>query len=107
MHSILKIVFLEIQNKAIRPVLSGPVTYAGRSLEHSSCHKASLDIDIAHLGSQMLIVAYHDWLIRSANNLLRDQAWSHTYIALSIQSSILESGNESVFVKALSLWKSV
>ena len=28
MHSILKIVFLEIQNKAIRPVLSGPVTYA-------------------------------------------------------------------------------
>ena len=25
-HSILKIVFLEIQNKAIRPVLSGPVT---------------------------------------------------------------------------------
>ena len=27
MHSILKSVFLEIQNKAIRPVLSGPVTY--------------------------------------------------------------------------------
>ena len=27
MHSILKIVFLEIQNKAIRPVLSGPVTF--------------------------------------------------------------------------------
>ena len=26
MHSILKFVFLEIQNKAIRPVLSGPVT---------------------------------------------------------------------------------
>ena len=26
-HSILKSVFLEIQNKAIRPVLSGPVTY--------------------------------------------------------------------------------
>ena len=30
MHSILKIVFLEIQNKAIRPVLSGPVTYNKR-----------------------------------------------------------------------------
>ena len=28
MHSILKFVFLEIQNKAIRPVLSGPVTLA-------------------------------------------------------------------------------
>ena len=27
MHTILKFVFLEIQNKAIRPVLSGPVTY--------------------------------------------------------------------------------
>ena len=27
MHSILKFVFLEIQNKAIRLVLSGPVTY--------------------------------------------------------------------------------
>ena len=26
-HSILKSVFIEIQNKAIRPVLSGPVTY--------------------------------------------------------------------------------
>ena len=27
-HSILKFVFLEIQNKAIKPVLSGPVTIA-------------------------------------------------------------------------------
>ena len=52
---------------------------AGRSLERFSCQKASLDIDIAHLGSQMLIVAYHDWLMRSSNNLLRDQAWSHIY----------------------------
>ena len=32
MHSILKFVFLEILNKAIRPVLSGPVTYTVKYL---------------------------------------------------------------------------
>ena len=39
----------------------------------------------------MLIVAYHDWLMGSANNLLRDQAWSHIYCLANPINTIVNS----------------
>ena len=45
MHSILKFVFFEIQNKEIRPVLSGPVTYDHEdlcNLEYLNCSHIKL-----------------------------------------------------------------
>ena len=48
MHSILKIVFLEIQNKAIRPVLSGPVTYVTKFAETDLMSTNTLPVDVSH-----------------------------------------------------------
>ena len=53
MHSILKFVFLEIQNKAIRPVLSGPATYAKLLINVVSGFGRKSNLDLANLLKQL------------------------------------------------------
>ena len=85
-HSILKFVFLEIQNKAIRPVLSGPVTYIVSFKElspmHSTIELSPMHSTIHQLGLVGVGSDPTSDTMSSNNKLTMEQRYNHMHVCM-------------------------